>query len=104
MYNRFIHIFDIPKTPKVFLEVMNYTLNSFVGDFINFEDDDILLYNKSLTSKFSKRNLSSIKFDDCELKKVFSTSYMKIQDYSDTSDQIVFDEPIHDFLFENSSK
>ncbi|KAK4364628.1 hypothetical protein RND71_015986 [Anisodus tanguticus] len=40
--------------PEVFLEVMNYTLISYVGDFINYEDGDILLYNKSLTitSKF----------------------------------------------------
>ncbi|KAH0649114.1 hypothetical protein KY290_032505 [Solanum tuberosum] len=65
MYDWFIHILGIPKTPKVFLEVMNYTLNSYVGDFIDFEDDDILMYNKSLNSidKFNKSNLSSFKVE-----------------------------------------
>ncbi|KAH0760884.1 hypothetical protein KY290_016957 [Solanum tuberosum] len=65
MYDWFIHILGIPKTPKVFLEVMNYTLNSYVGDLIDFEDDDILMYNKSLTSidKFNKSNLSSFKVE-----------------------------------------
>ncbi|KAH0655037.1 hypothetical protein KY285_029919 [Solanum tuberosum] len=65
MYDWFIHILGIPKTPKVFLEVMNYTLNSYVDDFIDFEDDDILQYSKSLTSitKFNKSNLSSFKIE-----------------------------------------
>ncbi|OIT40093.1 hypothetical protein A4A49_63549, partial [Nicotiana attenuata] len=46
--------------PKAFLEVMNYTLNSYVGDFIIFVNDDILMHIKSLTviSKFKcKHNL-----------------------------------------------
>lgn len=49
---------NIPKTPKVILEVMNYTLNSYVDDFINFEGDDIFLYNMSLTAiaKCNKSN------------------------------------------------
>ncbi|KAH0712304.1 hypothetical protein KY289_008263 [Solanum tuberosum] len=65
MYNWFIHILCIPKTHKVFLEVMNYTLNSYVGDFIDFEDDDILMYNKSLTSidKLNKSNLRSFQYE-----------------------------------------
>ncbi|OIT18876.1 hypothetical protein A4A49_59306, partial [Nicotiana attenuata] len=60
MYNWFIHILGLPRTPKVFLEVMNYTLISYVGDFIIFVDDDILMHIKSLTviSKFKcKSNL-----------------------------------------------
>ena len=156
MYNWFIHILGIPRSPKVFLEVMNYTFNSCIGDFIKIEDDDILLYNKSLivTSKSIKRNsflfiiehdivdcgfplvekrcdicvrrvvhdlddssliLVSNKFfcdnlliydslcvmshnysslDDCELKKVLHDCY-------DTTDQILFIKPIHDFLIKN---
>ncbi|OIT21225.1 hypothetical protein A4A49_62205, partial [Nicotiana attenuata] len=54
MYNWFIRILGLSRTPKVFLEVMNYNLNSYVGDFIIFVDDDILMHIKSLTviSKF----------------------------------------------------
>lgn len=53
-----MYVLGVPATPKIFLEVMNYTLVSYDGDFINSEDDDIFLYNKSLsvTSKFNKRN------------------------------------------------
>ncbi|OIS95628.1 hypothetical protein A4A49_58687, partial [Nicotiana attenuata] len=60
MYNWFIRFLGLSRTPKVFLEVMNYTLNSYVGDFIIFVDDDILIHIKSLTviSKFKyKSNL-----------------------------------------------
>ncbi|OIT34046.1 hypothetical protein A4A49_57215, partial [Nicotiana attenuata] len=60
MYNWFIHILGLSRTPKVFLEVMNITLISYVGDFIIFVDDDILMHIKSLTpiSKFKcKSNL-----------------------------------------------
>ncbi|KAH0682666.1 hypothetical protein KY285_020175 [Solanum tuberosum] len=66
MYNWLIHILGIPKTPKVFLEVMNYTHNSYVGNCIDFDDDDILLYNKSLTSiaKFNKSNVNSFKIEN----------------------------------------
>ncbi|XP_075108458.1 uncharacterized protein LOC142180359 [Nicotiana tabacum] len=49
MYNWFICILDLSRTPKVFLEVMNYTLISYIGDFIIFVDDDILMHIKSLT-------------------------------------------------------
>ncbi|OIT32113.1 hypothetical protein A4A49_58790, partial [Nicotiana attenuata] len=68
MYNWFIHILGLSRTPKVFLEVMNYTLISYIGDFIIFVDDDILMHIKSLTviSKFKcKRNLLpfEIKYD-----------------------------------------
>ena len=65
MYNWLIHILGIPKTPKVFLEVMHYTLNSYIGDFVNFEDDDILLYNKSLIviTKFDNSNSISFKIE-----------------------------------------
>lgn len=45
VYDWFIHILWIPITPKVILEVMNYILNSFVGDIIKFDEDVILLYN-----------------------------------------------------------
>ncbi|OIT40728.1 hypothetical protein A4A49_63614, partial [Nicotiana attenuata] len=60
MYNSFIHILGLSRTPKVFLEAMNYTLITYVGDFIIFVDDDILMHIKSLTiiSKFKcKSNL-----------------------------------------------
>ncbi|OIT29789.1 hypothetical protein A4A49_57172, partial [Nicotiana attenuata] len=68
MCNWFIRILALSRTPKVFLEVMNYTLNSYVGDFIIFVDDDILMHIKSVTviSKFKcKRNLLpfEIKYD-----------------------------------------
>lgn len=36
MYNWFIHILGLSRMPKVFLDVMNYTLISYVGDFINY--------------------------------------------------------------------
>nr|XP_009779183.1 PREDICTED: uncharacterized protein LOC104228417 [Nicotiana sylvestris] len=49
MYNWFICILGLSRTPKVFLEVMNYTLISYIGDFIIFVDDDILMHIKSLT-------------------------------------------------------
>nr|XP_033512195.1 uncharacterized protein LOC117276898 [Nicotiana tomentosiformis] len=49
MYNWFICILGLSRIPKVFLEVMNYTFISYVGDFIIFVDDDILMHNKSLT-------------------------------------------------------
>ncbi|OIT34977.1 hypothetical protein A4A49_64237, partial [Nicotiana attenuata] len=49
MYNWFIRFLGHSRTPKVFLEVMNYTLNSYVGDFIIYVDDDILMHTKSLT-------------------------------------------------------
>ncbi|OIT30522.1 hypothetical protein A4A49_63411, partial [Nicotiana attenuata] len=60
MYNWFIRILGLSRTPKVFFEV--------IGDFIIFVDDDILMHNKSLTviSKFKcKRNLLpfEIKYD-----------------------------------------
>ncbi|XP_070037858.1 uncharacterized protein [Nicotiana tomentosiformis] len=50
MYNWFICILGLSRKPKVFLEVMNYTLISYIGDFIIFvDDDDILMHIKSLT-------------------------------------------------------
>ncbi|OIT38984.1 hypothetical protein A4A49_66059, partial [Nicotiana attenuata] len=49
MYNWFICTFGLSRTPKVFLQVMNYTLISYVGDFIIFVDDDISIHIKSLT-------------------------------------------------------
>ncbi|OIT35108.1 hypothetical protein A4A49_57829, partial [Nicotiana attenuata] len=66
MYNWFIHILGLSRTPKVFLEVMNNTLISYVGDFIIFVDDDILMHIKSLTviSKFKcKSNLLPFKIE-----------------------------------------
>ncbi|OIT01234.1 hypothetical protein A4A49_59999, partial [Nicotiana attenuata] len=68
MYNYFIRFLGLSRTPKVFLEVMNYTLISYVGDFIIFVDDDILMHIKLLTiiSKFNcKHNLLpfEIKYD-----------------------------------------
>ncbi|XP_070032370.1 uncharacterized protein [Nicotiana tomentosiformis] len=58
MYNWFIRILGLSRTHKVFLEVMNYTLISYIGDFIIFVDDDILMHIKSLTiiSKFNRKS------------------------------------------------
>ncbi|OIT07984.1 hypothetical protein A4A49_63147, partial [Nicotiana attenuata] len=66
MYNWFIQFLGLSRTPKVLLEVMNYTLISYVGDFIIFVDDDILMHIKSLTviSKFKcKSNLLPLEIE-----------------------------------------
>ncbi|OIT34539.1 hypothetical protein A4A49_61880, partial [Nicotiana attenuata] len=49
LYNWFIHILGLSRTPKVIMKVMNNTFISYVGDFIIFVDDDILMHIKSLT-------------------------------------------------------
>lgn len=58
MYSWFIHILGIPKSPKVFLEEMNFILNFYVSDYINLKDCDNLLFNKS-TTKISKSTKSN---------------------------------------------
>lgn len=52
--NWFIRIHGLSRTSKVFMKVMNYTLIFYVGNFIIFEDDNILMLIKSLIiiSKF----------------------------------------------------
>lgn len=43
-------IFGLSRIRNIFVEVMIYTLNSYVSDFINFEEDDILLHIKQSTA------------------------------------------------------
>lgn len=53
-------IFGLSRTAKVFVEVMIYVLISYVCDFINFEDNDILLYIKSLTAISKSKGRSNL--------------------------------------------
>ncbi|KAK4363281.1 hypothetical protein RND71_018522 [Anisodus tanguticus] len=72
--------------------------SSFILVTNEFSCDNLLEYDSFAVIRHDSSSLG-----DCELKKVFATSDEEIHAYYGTSDQIIFVEHIHDFLFENLS-